>query len=254
MQVSAASSTAQELMVSVAKAAGRSERIVSKDAFGTTRQTDRFEKTLASQNAQPTYSLESARKAEPSKLTSGAIAATRPADLSTMNGPNGDSVQFTQTDLDNLSKLLGASKGDSQYQEQFDLDGNGTINLQDLNAMLAQISEGQQAASVDGPTFTQDDLDLLLEAFGAQTGDENYSEALDLDGDGLIGLQDLNTMLGSLSQQPEQQGYSQTHIDQLTAAFGASTGDENFVASLDLNEDGTLNMADLNAMLASMNG
>lgn len=253
MQVSSASSPAQELLISTAKAAGRSEKVVSKEVFGTTRQADRFEKTLAIKENAGTYSPEATQKSLLNAQLSSSNAADAPKS-ETGAETGGDFIQFTQADIDSLLKLFGSTNADADFNEQFDLDGNGTINLQDLNAMLAQISQVQpQGLEEPEPSFTQEDLDLLLESFGAQAGDENYSDALDLDGDGIIGLQDLNAMLANLSAQPQPATYTQSHIDQLTAAFGASTGDENFVAQLDLNEDGTLNLADLNAMLASIN-
>ncbi len=252
MQVSSASSPAQELLISTAKAVGRSEKVVSKEVFGTTRQADRFEKTLAIKESAGTYSPEATQK---NLLNTQLSSSNAPDAPKSETGAEtcGDFIQFTQADIDSLLNLFGSTNADSDFNEQFDLDGNGTINLQDLNAMLAQISQVQpQGIEEPEPSFTQEDLDLLLESFGAQAGDENYSDALDLDGDGIIGLQDLNAMLANLSAQPQPATYTQSHIDQLTAAFGASTGDENFVAQLDLNEDGTLNLADLNAMLASM--
>ncbi|MFG0294026.1 MAG: hypothetical protein ACF8MJ_12850 [Phycisphaerales bacterium JB050] len=253
MQVSSASSPAQDLLISAAKAAGRSERVVSKEALGTTRYQDRFEKALSAQESAPTYSFNTTKKTAPDTKQTPAASESNPVQPDSTDQNTAESIQFTQNDIDNLLKMFGSSEGDGTFAEQYDLDGNGTIDLQDLNAMLARMSQiDASEGSEPEPSFTQDDVDLLLESFGAQVGDENYSEALDLDGDGIIGLEDLNAMLANLSAQAQPGTYSQSHIDQLTAAFGASTGDDNFVAELDLNGDGTLNLADLNAMLASM--
>lgn len=249
MQVSSASSSAQQLAITAAKAEGRSQRLVSAEAFGQTRGADRFEKALQSQPTPSTYSFEHAKKLEAGKIDS--TQATQ--ETATPDEPQvAETVQFTQNDVDNLLKIFGAGAGDSEFISQYDLDGSGTIDLQDLNAMLAQIGTPPAAESGAPDGFTQDDIDLLLEAFGSQPGDDAYNEALDLDGDGVIGLQDLNTMLASMGQGTENSGFTQAHVDQLTAAFGAQTGDDNFIAELDLNADGTLNLADLNELLASM--
>lgn len=250
MQVSSASSNAQQLAIATAKAEGRSQRIVSAEAFGQTRGADRFEHALQNQADSPTYSLEQAKKSESLKL----YHSQTTQEVATPGEPQvAESVQFTQSDIDNLMKIFGYTSDDNEFIAEYDLDGNGTIDLQDLNQMLAQIGEPQPAGAGDPETFTQADVDLLMEAFGAQAGDENYSDALDLDGDGVIGLQDLNTMLANLAPVEESGNFTQAHVDQLTAAFGAQTGDENFIAELDLNGDGTLNLSDLNQLLASLN-
>jgi len=60
-------------------------------------------------------------------------------------------------------------------------------------------------------------------------------------------------MLNSLSEgnnAPENSPNSA--LDQLTAAFGLNQGDDGFLAELDLNNDGTINLSDLSAMLISM--
>lgn len=253
MQVSAASSVGHEMLISAAKAEGRDQRLVSKETFGSTRQTDSFERSLAeltrSSTTQPTYGAEAAKKAELGKINSAVQTQNTTAAAESQTA---ESVQFTQSDIDNLMKLFGSTEGDGNFMSQYDLDGSGTIDLQDLNAMLAQINSVPEAEEAGPAAFTQEDLDLLLDAFGAQVGDDSYSEALDIDGDGMIGLADLNLMLANFSEPEPQQSYTQDHLDQLTEAFGASDGDENFVAELDLNGDGTLNLSDLNLLLAAM--
>ena len=249
MQVTSASSSAQQLAIAAAKAEGRSQRLVSAEAFGQTRGADRFEKTLQAQAPQVTYSADVSR--QPS--TTNLAPSQQTQDSSGQGAPEtAEVVQFTQSDVDNLLKLFGSISGDSDFLAEYDLDGSGTIDLADLNAMLAQLGEPQSEEVSTPETFTQSDIDLLMESFGAQTGDEAYSDALDLDGDGIIGLQDLNTMLANLAPVEESQIYTQAHVDQLTAAFGSQFGDDNFVAELDLNGDGTLNLVDLNQLLASL--
>lgn len=253
MQVSAASSAGHELLISNAKSEGRSQRLVSKESFGVTRQADSFERTLAGQTqpsiAQPSYTAEVLKKDESAKISS----ATQTQNTTAPGEPQtAETVQFTQADIDNLMKLFGSTAGDGNFMSQYDLDGSGTIDLQDLNAMLSQINTAEASGGEDAQAFTQEDLDLLLDSFGAQVGDDSYSEALDLDGDGIIGLPDLNLMLANFSQPETPQTFTQSHLDQLTEAFGSVSGDENFVAELDLNGDGTLDLSDLNQMLAAM--
>lgn len=262
MQVTANAPIGQELTLASAVAQGRSTKTVSKEVFGITRKPDSFQKTLNQLTAQDqTYSPEYLKKMHMAKMQS-ASQATDNASLTVASDAAGEptkkTVQFTQSDIDTLLKLFGSSQGDGDYMSRFDLDNNGTIDLNDLNAMLSQIAQSQQPVEPESPTeeppaqYTQEDLDLLHAAFGAQVGDENYSDALDLDGDGIIGLDDLNLMLTNLSQSPEAQNPTPSTVDQLIAAFGTSQGDDAFVAELDLNGDGTLNLDDLNALLSTL--
>ena len=257
MQVSASSSIGQDLTLASAVAQGRSTKTVSKEAFGSTRKTDSFERTLTQHtSAKETYSPQELKKMHMEKALSHASSSL------TVAGDSTDSTrktaQFTQNDVDMLLKLFGSSAGDGNYMASLDLDQSGTIDLDDLNAMLTSMSQSLQPdQQIEAPSaqYSQEDIDLLTDAFGAQVGDENYSEALDLDGDGIIGLDDLNLMLTNLSQSlPATESPNQSTIDQLIAAFGNAQGDEGFVAELDLNADGTLNLDDLNELLNALSG
>lgn len=257
MQVSAASSIGQELTLASAVAQGRSTKMVSKEAFGSTRKTDSFERTLTQHaSKKETYSPEELKKIHLAKTQSHASTSLTPA--SNPNDSTGQTVQFTQNDIDMLLKVFGTSEGDDDYMAHLDLDNSGTIDLDDLNAMLTSMSQSlqpEQPAEEAPAQYTQEDIDLLTAAFGAQVGDENYSEALDLDGDGIIGLDDLNLMLTNLTQSPPPtENPHQSTIDQLIAAFGTSQGDDGFIAELDMNNDGTLNLDDLNELLTALSG
>lgn len=257
MQVSAASSIGQDLTLASAVAQGRSTKLVSKEAFSSTRKIDSFEQTLTNHaSKKETYSPEELKKIHLAKTQSQASTSLTVA--SDAADASRKTAQFTQSDVDMLLKLFGTLEGDGNYMARFDVDNSGTIDLDDLNAMLTNMSQSlpaKQTAEEQPAQYTQEDIDLLTAAFGAQVGDENYSEALDIDGDGIIGLDDLNLMLTSLTQStPPTESASQSMIDQLIAAFGTSQGADDFIAELDLNADGTLNLDDLNEMLTSLSG
>jgi Ca2+-binding EF-hand superfamily protein len=255
MQVSATALIGQELTLASAKDSGRSQRTFSAETFGSTRNVDSFERSLSSATQQvapkSTYDTDVMKKMELAKIAASQTPQTPSNTAIADEAPQTASqVQFTQADVQNLMKLFGSTQGDGNFMSQYDLDGNGTINLQDLNAMLANIAAVEQGTV----SFTQQDLDLLLEAFGAQIGDELFNPALDLDGDGIIGLADLNLMLANFTQPETPEGFTQAHIDQLMSVMGAGKGDENFIAQLDLNGDGTLDLSDLNLLLAAISG
>lgn len=257
MQVTAAASIGQELALASAKAFGRTERIFDAKTFGPTRGSDTFDRALSTATQQTAdrqlYSPSEIKKIAEAKAMTTASQQQVPDATAVAGEPQtAEQVQFTQSDIETLMKIFGTSIGDSNFMAEYDLDGNGSINLQDLNAMLANIAAAEQAVRDPQMAFSQQDLDLLLQAFGAQPGDELYDLALDLDGDGIIGLQDLNLMLANMVQPETPGGFTQNHIDQLMGAFGATSGSENFIAELDLNGDGTLDLSDLNLLLAAL--
>lgn len=254
MQVSAASSIGLNPTIATAMAEGRSQRVVSKEAFGESRKTDTFDRALdVHSSKKQAYSDHSLKKAQFTKQAASLAQGTATASPVPVTADPVGTVKFTQDDIQNLLKLFGSSAGDDGFNAQFDLDGSGTIDLDDLDAMLVQMSQTKAAASPPQSQFTQADIDLLLEAFGAQIGDDAYDESLDLDGDGMIGLDDLDTMLVNLSQpQDAPENPAGSTLDQLTAAFGLNEGDDGFVAELDLNGDGTIDLNDLDELLRSM--
>jgi len=254
MQVSAASSIGHNLTIANAMAEGRSQRLVSKETFGESRKPDTFDRALdvhtSKKQAYTTYEM---KKAQLTTQQSQPPQSTPVASQTAVTADTATTVKFTQDDIQTLLKLFGTSVGDDGFLAQFDLDGNGTIDLDDLDAMLNHIAQGQQAASTPQSQFTQADIDLLLAAFGAQVGDEAYDEALDLNGDGIIGLDDLDMMLANFTNpQNGPESPAGSAIDQLMAAFGLNKGDDGFVAELDLNGDGTIDLNDLDALLSSM--
>jgi len=254
MQVSAASSIGHNLTVANAMAEGRSQRIVSKETFGESRKPDTFDRALdVHTSKKQAYSTYEMKKSQLSIQQSQPTQSTPVASQTAVTADTVTTVKFTQDDIQTLLKLFGTSVGDDGFLAQFDLDGNGTIDLDDLNAMLIHISQGQDTVSTPPNQFTQADIDLLMEAFGAQIGDEAYNEALDLDGDGIIGLNDLNLMLLNLSEtQSAPENPAVSAVDLLTAAFGLNKGDEGYIAELDLNGDGTIDLNDLNELLISL--
>lgn len=159
-----------------------------------------------------------------------------------------DRPSFTRADLDKLLESYGSVAGDDRYNETYDLNADGRIDFEDLNSLLSQIRE---PAASDAPSFTEKDLDGLLASFGATQADERFNGAYDLNGDGRVDFDDLNSMLTAMKSQ--QTAGDADPLQMLVEAFGRRFGDAGFESALDLNSDGQINFTDLNRLLTSLN-
>lgn len=206
------------------------EKAVARDdkAQNTTRKIDVAAQTPRSDaGAKPQQSITT-------ELTNASQAEERPA--------------FSRADLDKLLAAYGSVAGDERYTETYDLNADGRIDFEDLNSLLSQIRENEPA---DAPSFTQDDLDGLLASFGASQADERFNASYDLNGDGRVDFDDLNSMLTAMKQ--HQTAGDPDPLQMLVDAFGKISGDAGFEGALDLNNDGTINFSDLNRLLTSLN-
>ncbi|MDY7110472.1 MAG: hypothetical protein SYC29_17720 [Planctomycetota bacterium] len=167
--------------------------------------------------------------------------------------------------------------------ERYDLNGDGTVNVRDLLALLAQMSQTPQtddaqlaqAGAVDPkpigpdghtPPLPPEEEPLTIEGLKAAWGTDDPRYDLNLDG--TVNVPDLLALLEQINaQQPESDsGLSPTLVtsnhdipaddvlgeptplDQLLEAWGTDNPD------YDLNLDGVVNVSDLLAMLAEMSG
>lgn len=105
--------------------------------------------------------------------------------------------QFGQTesndpasDVAGLLAAFGAKKGEEGFDSAYDHDGDGRISSADLAQILGD--RGAEAADA----LRQNQLQRLLEAFGASDGDSGFEGEFDFDGDGRISSADLAEFLG----------------------------------------------------------
>jgi Ca2+-binding EF-hand superfamily protein len=151
---------------------------------------------------------------------------------------------------DDVSKLTkeGFDEAWGTDDTNYDLNGDGIVNMTDL---LAFLSQSQPAAEPESDELTTTPGVLTEEGFEAAwgTSDANY----DLNGDGTVNMVDL---LSFLDQQNQEQsggngvpgGDPPSLLEQFHDAWGSD--DPQF----DLNGDGTVNMSDLLAFLAQLGG
>ena len=50
-------------------------------------------------------------------------------------------VTYTQNDIDNLLKVFGSVDGDDAFDTSMDMNGDGKIDVDDLNHMLSNFEE-----------------------------------------------------------------------------------------------------------------
>lgn len=127
-----------------------------------------------------------------------------------------------------------------QTESPSDLDGDGTVNVKDLLAMLTRVSQGgdqqDQQPQVPDATFIQ----KLLASWGQE------SAAFDINGDGTVGVQDLLAALAGATGDTQDSAPDQPSIQDLLAAWGRTD------STSDLNQDGTVNVQDLLKALAEI--
>ncbi len=102
-------------------------------------------------------------------------------------------------------------------------------------------------------TPTDSRLQDFLAAYGATKGDGRYSEKFDLDGDGVIGFADLNTLLSQPAETTQDQRvFTAADLDSLLASFNSRLGDANYNPEFDFDQDGVINFADLNRLVENL--
>lgn len=112
---------------------------------------------------------------------------------------------YGQQDLDAVTAAWGATRGDRAYNTVADANGDGTVNFDDQNFILANWGkpviggEPLPAPDLSGP-FAQQHLDAVKERFGAKAGEERYLEDADANGDGVIDFNDITHVITNWGQ------------------------------------------------------
>ena len=163
-------------------------------------------------------SLTSSRQADESAATP--LAGTPPR------------AEKSESLLDQLKADWG--KSDSPW----DLNGDGTVNVQDFLELLARMSGGNKAPET--PPEPQSPLDQLLADWGKS------DSPWDLNADGTVDIKDFLNLLAQMSGGVEAN--QQEAIDRLKADWGKSD------SPWDLNGDGTVDVRDFLNLLAQLAG
>lgn len=176
--------------------------------------------------------------------------------------------------MNELRASFFAVKGEANYNEKVDLNHDGVVNPLDLALAREKILGGAQPDPTVDPVDSDSPsmLESIRAAFFSRKGDSSYSAAADLNGDGVVNVQDLGLARARVEKQTQPEtaalesagqtavapGTTPPVVDDQTedanapidmaafrTAFFARSGDENFNASLDFNDDGVINVQDL---------
>jgi Ca2+-binding EF-hand superfamily protein len=202
-----------------------------------------------------------------------ATTSTGAAGVSTVPPAGSGSGESQPLTVEGLLEAWGSDN------EKYDLNSDGTVNVRDLLALLAKLSDTTLAddpqigqAPVEPETVTDEIGEpLTIEGLEAAWGTDD--ERYDLNGDGTVNVRDLLALLAQMSHSPpagdgevadsggapgidpENPGgvtpplppeEDELTVEGLTEAWG--TDDPRY----DLNLDGTVNVQDLLALLAQM--
>lgn len=142
----------------------------------------------------------------PSSLTIAPVDAAieeTPGLLSTTSDP----VRlYGDADLAAVQSAWGASSGDRAYNALADANGDGIVNFDDQNYILANWGQAapsnqDSASTLTGP-IGQQHLDAAQAAFGARAGEANFVQGADANGDGVIDFNDITQLLANWGQTP----------------------------------------------------
>lgn len=272
-------SASKEVAEAAEKAAANPSALVLRSGADTVELSQQAAEALRA-TLQPPASLGAAAQNPP---TDAQTAATpRNADLAATQRV------FTQADVDSVLKLYGAAEGQSGFDAAFDFNSDGKIDFSDLNFVLSNVAsvppgitpppgeEPQAALTVNDhqpvainpeptstpptqdqpapagaqPRYTPDDLSGLINTFGKSTADEGFNPAFDLDGNGTVDFNDLNSLLSNLGQAVTSEG--QQLLTSVLEAFGAQAGDPRYNPDLDHGNKGYIGFVDLNRALDSL--
>lgn len=172
----------------------------------------------------------------------------------------GFGAETEQLSVDGLMAAWGQKGGD------YDLDGDGTVGMNDLNKLLAMLAPENkpEAPTIDGPagpgpvmdgTGSTEPTNLTVDGLMAAWGQRNSD--YDLNGDGTVGMDDLVALLSRLDS-PDATSSAAEAI-----ASGATAPPENGQSvrgvlgdwgsrdsANDVDGDGVVNMNDLLSLLA----
>ncbi len=138
-------------------------------------------------------------------------------------------------DLKSFKSKLGMKKGDSGYENRFDLNQDGIINLADLD----------KVAGIVGEKTTKNSVIIQFadfrNAFGSQKGDLKFRRIYDLDNSNQINITDFSF----ISSIASSDGANLTlEVSTFRGLFGKKASDPGFEAKYDLNKDGKIDVFD----------
>lgn len=111
---------------------------------------------------------------------------------------------YGDVDLAAVQSGWGASIGDRAYSVLADANGDGTVNFDDQNFILANWGQAAPSSQDSASTLTgpigQQQLDAAQAAFGARSGDANFVQGADANGDGVIDFNDITQLLANWGQ------------------------------------------------------
>lgn len=117
------------------------------------------------------------------------------------------------------------------------------------------VANSTPAPTAPDRSVSQDDLNGLLAAYGAVSGDTRFDARFDFNNNGRIDFEDLNTALSSFTATPPAtvpQSFTLEDVTSLLSTYGRQTGEQGFDARFDTNNDGVVDFTDLNHVLSNL--
>lgn len=111
------------------------------------------------------------------------------------NPPQPVAQTFTLNDVTSLLASYGRSAGQPGFDARFDTNNDGRVDFTDLNHVLSNLNSPVTSGQ-------QQQLQGLIEGYGAGIGDPLYNAAFDFDNDGRISFADLNELLSRIAGEP----------------------------------------------------
>lgn len=195
--------------------------------------------------SQPGLELAVSRAATVARARSTALSAYQPSSAMPPLPTQDTSM------LDRFRAAMFTSSDHERFDVGLDLNNDGVINFADLKAFKNAQSEPQ---SVAPPTDSEspvvpdpvDVVERMRAAFFSVTGDDHFDPGSDLNGDGQVNYADLAILrAGDDAVEPDS---TPDMLAQMRDAFFTQRGDDGYESALDLNNDGSINYADLAAL------
>ncbi|MGD9693445.1 MAG: dockerin type I domain-containing protein [Phycisphaerales bacterium] len=170
---------------------------------------------------------------------------------------------YTLDDVTSILSTYGRRAGEQGFDARFDTNNDGVVDFTDLNHVLSNISSPITQSQ-------QQQLEGVIEGYGAGVGDPRYNAAYDVDNDGRISFRDLNAVLSSFNApaQPEApaspeaavppetpatpQTFSLNDVASVLSAYGRREGEQGYDARFDTNSNGVVDFTDLNHVLSNL--
>lgn len=163
---------------------------------------------------------------------------------STQSAPDEPSI------VDRMRASMFAASGDDNYDAKLDLDSNGRINFADMKRYLAGYDTPAIRPAEPAPSQSREER--MRASFFSTAGDDSFDASADLNGDGRINFADAALLHnGSATQTRPAEPTPAGMAKRMQDAFFATKGDAGFDPALDMNNDGRINFADLQALRES---